>query len=81
MHVAGNSYGAIVTLTLLTARPDLVATAAVHEPPRWGLVERIHDPAVVNELSAADTENAVVRDLISSGDHRDAASTSSNTWP
>ena len=62
-----------MTLTLLTARPDLVATAAVHEPPLWGLLEGTHDPAVVNELSAADTELAVVQHLIRSGDHRDAA--------
>ena len=39
VHVAGNSYGAIVALTLLTARPDLVATATVHEPPLWSLLE------------------------------------------
>lgn len=73
VHVAGNSYGAIVTLTLLTARPDLVATATVHEPPLWGLLEGTQDQALVNELSAADANLAVVRDLISSGDHRDAA--------
>jgi pimeloyl-ACP methyl ester carboxylesterase len=73
VHVAGNSYGAIVTLTLLTARPDLVATATVHEPPLWSLLEGTRDQALVDELSAADADLAVVRDLISSGDHRDAA--------
>ena len=73
VHVAGNSYGAIVTLTLLTARPDLVATAAVHEPPLWGLLEGTPDPALIDALSAADADLAVVRDLISSGDHRLAA--------
>ncbi len=39
VHVAGSSYGGIVTLTLLTERPDLVATATVHEPPLWHLLE------------------------------------------
>ena len=73
VHVAGNSYGAIVALTLLTERPDLVATAAVHEPPLWGLLEGTHDQALVEELSAADAEDAVVRKLLSSGDYRDAA--------
>lgn len=73
VHVAGNSYGAIVTLSLLTARPDLVATAAVHEPPLWGLLEGTRDQAVVNALSAADANLGVVRDLISSGNHRGAA--------
>jgi pimeloyl-ACP methyl ester carboxylesterase len=73
VHVAGNSYGAIVTLTLLTARPDLVATATVHEPPLWGLLEGTRDQALVDALSAADADLALVRDLIRSGDHRDAA--------
>jgi pimeloyl-ACP methyl ester carboxylesterase len=73
VHVAGNSYGAIVTLTLLTARPDLVATAAVHEPPLWGLLEGTGDQALVNALSAADAHFAVVRNQISSGNNRDAA--------
>ncbi len=39
VHVAGNSYGAIVTLTLVISRPELVATATVHEPPLWALLE------------------------------------------
>ncbi len=73
VHVAGNSYGAIVTLTLLTARPELVATATVHEPPLWGLLEGTREQALVDELAAADAALAVVRDLIDSGDHRDAA--------
>jgi len=73
VHVAGNSYGANVTLTLLTERPDLVATAAVHEPPLFGLLEGTRDQGLANELSVLDTDLAVVRDLISSGNHRDAA--------
>lgn len=73
VHVAGNSYGANVTLTLLGERPDLVATAAVHEPPLWGLLEGTRDQALVGELSAADADLAVVRGLISSGDYRGAA--------
>jgi pimeloyl-ACP methyl ester carboxylesterase len=72
VHVAGNSYGAIVTLTLLTARPELVATATVHEPPLWGLLEGTRDQALVDELAATDAALAVVRDLIESGDHRAA---------
>lgn len=73
VHVVGNSYGAIVTLTLLTARPDLVATAMVHEPPLWGLLEQTCDQALIDALSAADADLAVVRNLIRSGDHRGAA--------
>ena len=73
VHVAGNSYGANVTLTLLTERPDLVVSAAVHEPPLFGLLEGTRDRALASELSAVDADLAVVRDLISVGDHRDAA--------
>jgi pimeloyl-ACP methyl ester carboxylesterase len=73
VHLAGNSYGANVTLTLVTTRPDLVASAAVHEPPLWGLLEGTRDPVLVDELATADAELEVVRDMIGSGDHRGAA--------
>lgn len=73
VHVVGNSYGAIVTLTLAAARPELIASAAVHEPPLWGLLEGTRDRTLVDELATADAELAVVRDMIGSGDHRGAA--------
>jgi pimeloyl-ACP methyl ester carboxylesterase len=74
VHVAGNSYGATVALTLVTERPDLVATAAGHEPPLFGLLEGTRDQARAGESSAVGVDaDAVVRDLISSGHHRDAA--------
>lgn len=73
VHVAGNSYGGNITLTLVTARPDLVHTAAVHEPPLFGLLEGTSDQALVAELSAQAAELAVVADLIRSGDHGAAA--------
>jgi pimeloyl-ACP methyl ester carboxylesterase len=73
VHVAGNSYGANVTLTLVTQRPDLVATAAVHEPPMWGLLEGTREQVLVDDLAAADADIAVERELIGSGQHRDAA--------
>lgn len=38
-HVAGNSFGAIIVLNLLIKRPDLIASATVHEPPLLGLLE------------------------------------------
>jgi pimeloyl-ACP methyl ester carboxylesterase len=73
VHVAGDSYGAIVTLTLVTDRPDLVATAAVHEPPLFGLLEGTHDQALGSELAAAAADMEVVGGLIASGDHLGAA--------
>jgi pimeloyl-ACP methyl ester carboxylesterase len=42
--VAGNSWGAIITLRLAIARPDLVGAIACHEPPLIDLIAR--DPAV-----------------------------------
>ena len=38
-HVVGNSFGAIVTLNLIIARPDLFASAAIHEPPLIRMLE------------------------------------------
>jgi pimeloyl-ACP methyl ester carboxylesterase len=60
-------------LTLLTERPDLVATAAVHEPPLFGLLEGTPDRALASELSILDADLTVVGDLIRSGHQRDAA--------
>jgi pimeloyl-ACP methyl ester carboxylesterase len=73
VHVAGNSYGANVTLTLLTERPELVATAAVHEPPLFGLLEGTRDQTLVRQLSVLDTHLGAVRELISAGRRRDGA--------
>jgi pimeloyl-ACP methyl ester carboxylesterase len=73
VHVVGNSYGGNIALTLVTTRPDLIASAAVHEPPLWSVLHGTRDPALVSGLAAADAEFAVVRDLIGSGDHRGAA--------
>lgn len=73
VHVVGSSYGANITLTLVTTRPDLVLTAAVHEPPLFGLLDGTRDAALAAELASADTELAVVADLIRSGAHRNAA--------
>jgi pimeloyl-ACP methyl ester carboxylesterase len=73
VHVAGNSYGAIVALTMVTARPDLVATATLHEPPLWSLLEGTRDRGLADALSAADSNLVVVGELISSGHRRAAA--------
>jgi pimeloyl-ACP methyl ester carboxylesterase len=73
VHLIGNSYGGNVTLTLLTARPELTVTAAVHEPPLWGLLEGERDPEVLDALTSADTEVTRVAELIRSGEHRRAA--------
>jgi pimeloyl-ACP methyl ester carboxylesterase len=63
-HVVGNSFGAIVTLNLIIERPDLVASAVIHEPPLIGMLEgnpalsivqqRVR--AVIDTLNAGNTE-------------------------
>lgn len=73
VHVAGNSYGAIVTLTLVTERPELVASAAVHEPPLFGLLEGTRDPTAARELASAAARVEAVGSRIASGNHCTAA--------
>jgi pimeloyl-ACP methyl ester carboxylesterase len=63
-HVVGNSGGAIVSLKLAAAHPNLLASVAVHEPPLLGMIQdhpvlpavgqRIG--AVLDELRAGDME-------------------------
>jgi pimeloyl-ACP methyl ester carboxylesterase len=73
VHLVGNSYGAIVALTVVTERPDLVASAAVHEPPLFGLLEGTADPSVTEALVATQQPLQSVAALIEAGDHRAAA--------
>ena len=73
VHVAGNSYGAIVTLTLVTTRPELVASAAVHEPPALALLEGSSAPDIAAALASLDQALGHVTGLIEAGDHRAAA--------
>ncbi len=73
VHVAGNSYGGIVALTLVTTRPDLVASAAVHEPPLVALLEGSSDPDIVAVLGSLDQALGHVAGLIEAGERRAAA--------
>lgn len=73
VHVVGSSYGGNVTLTLVAQRPELVATAIVHEPPLFGLLEGAHDQTVLDGLAAAEAELEIVRSAISAGAYRAAA--------
>lgn len=73
VHVVGNSYGSIVVLNLLASRPDLVASAVVHEPPLLNLLEGTTDPAIAEALAGVDRELGAVTALIEAGRHRAAA--------
>jgi pimeloyl-ACP methyl ester carboxylesterase len=60
-HVAGNSFGAIIVLNLMIKRPDLIASATIHEPPLLGLLEG--HPA----LAGIQQRFSTVMDTLSSG--------------
>jgi len=63
-HIIANSFGAIITLNLLIDRPDLVASAAIHEPPLIGLLEDPDAPAQVRSyINDADDRAAYTIDL------------------
>lgn len=47
-HIAGNSYGAIITLRLAASRPELFRSLVINEPPLLGLVKKSEtNPALV----------------------------------
>ena len=73
VHVVGNSYGSIVVLTLVARRPELVASAVVHEPPLLSLLEGTTDPAIAEALVGVDCGFGAVLALIETGAYRDAA--------
>lgn len=73
VHLVGNSYGAIVALTVVIDRPDLVASAAVHEPPLFGLLQGTPDPDIAEALVAMQKPLQSVAALIEAGDHGAAA--------
>lgn len=73
VHLVGNSYGASITLTAVVERPDLVASAAVHEPPLFALLEGTQDTLVAAALAATQSAIAAVVELLEAGDHEGAA--------
>ena len=73
VHVVGNSYGSIVVLTLVARRPELVASAVVHEPPLLNLLEGTTDPAIAEALARVDRGFGAVLALIETGAHQAAA--------
>ena len=70
--VVGNSAGAVITLKLAAARPDLLRGIVVHEPPLFGLLEEGSAEAL--ELAEVETGPlAEVGRRITAGDHAGAA--------
>lgn len=72
-HVVGNSYGGSITLTLVAARPDLVASAIAHEPPLFAVVDGTDDPEVAAALRGARQGLAEVMAILDTGDLEEGA--------
>lgn len=70
--VAGNSSGAVITLQLAAARPDLLRGIAVHEPPMWSLLRK-DSPEAVARAAVANGPLAEVLRRIESDDNAGAA--------
>jgi pimeloyl-ACP methyl ester carboxylesterase len=68
--VVGNSAGAVITLKLAAARPDLLRGIVVHEPPLFGLVEEGSVKALTEIEAGPDDE---VGRRIAAGDYGGAA--------
>ncbi|MGH7384102.1 MAG: alpha/beta fold hydrolase [Candidatus Rokuibacteriota bacterium] len=69
--IAGNSFGASITLRLAGERPDLVRGIVAHEPPLFSLLA--DDPAAAPMLAEVGRRVGAVVERIASGDHAAAA--------
>lgn len=72
-HVYGSSSGGTVVLKLVAVRPDLVASAAVHEPAVPGLLDGVDDEHIARALGELNLHLDKVRTLIESDDGETAA--------
>jgi pimeloyl-ACP methyl ester carboxylesterase len=70
-HIAGNSFGAIITLKAATRRPDLFQTLIVHEPPMLGLLKDITEAQPM--LQTVNSRIEAVTNLIAKGRNEEAA--------
>ena len=69
--VAGQSFGASITLRLAGERPDLLRGIIGHEPPLFSLLE--DDPKLAPMLEGSAQTSAKAAERIAAGDHAGAA--------
>ena len=69
--VAGNSFGASITLRLAVEHPELLRGVIAHDPPLFSLI--VSDPSAATILDEVSQSIDNVVDRIASGDHRGAA--------
>ena len=65
-HLAGNSYGASIALSLACRRPDLVRSVAAHEPPLISLIS--DEPALAASVAEVDRTMATIVDELRAGE-------------
>jgi len=70
-YVAGNSFGASITLRLACERPDLLRGAIAHEPPLFALI--LGDPGLAPVLTRMVEAVHAVAERIEGGDYDGAA--------
>ena len=66
-HVAGNSFGAAITLRLAGDRPELFRSLIVHEPPLFRVLE--NEPQAQSALSAINERIDVVIRMLETDDY------------
>jgi pimeloyl-ACP methyl ester carboxylesterase len=72
VHVVGNSSGGAVVLNLVTMHPELVKSAAAHEPGPVALLDGTGDPHTAQLLEAEKRQMARVQDMIGRNEHHRA---------
>ncbi len=70
-HIAGNSFGAGISLKAAARHPDLFQTLLVHEPPLLGLLKDI--PEVQSMLQIVNSSIEAIANLIAKGKNEEAA--------
>jgi pimeloyl-ACP methyl ester carboxylesterase len=72
VHLVGNSSGGAVVLSLVTMHPELVKSAAAHEPGPIALLDGTDDRHIVQLMEAEKRHIARVQDMIARDEHRRA---------